>query len=162
MVKARCRRLFIKLFIAIYAVTTVMAVVALVLSYCIWTGRWTPFTLNDGPFIGEPRAVAPAREPDQIFPVGDRFVLETYDAEEGEPAPTVVLKDRNGKTKWCMYAIANGMEKTSVKDIRFHAWHLFPLKELKVSGVVGWTYGHEQTLWFITRKGELDNYWYSW
>jgi len=123
---------------------------------------WSPGAFNDGPFHGRPRGEAPTRPPDQVFPLYHRFSLEVYNAMTNEPAPTVLLRDGNTKIKWCIYAIADDMTNTVVKTIHFRTWRHYPFKEPRVRGLVCWTYGHEGTWWFISREGDLKEYWYSW
>jgi hypothetical protein len=120
---------------------------------------WNPF-IDDGPFRGQPRAEAPDRPPDQRFSLYHRFTLEVYDTVADEPAPTVLLKGEDSNVKWCIYATA--YPGSSVASIRFDSWRHFPFFQPRVLALVDWTYGHESSWWFISRDGELEQYWYSW
>jgi hypothetical protein len=126
-----------------------------------WWRSWHPF-IDDGPFHGKPRASIPARQPDQRFALYNRFTIEVYDAAANEPAPTVVLKDQDSSIKWAIYAIADDMRNTTVRSIRFKDWRHFPFKEPRAFAIVNWTFGREASWWFISREGELKEYWYSW
>ena len=130
------------------------------LYFFLWWRTWNPFS-DDGHFHGKPRESVPARHPDQVYSLYDRFTLEVYDATADDPAPTVLLKDKNSKIKWSIYALADDMD-ASVKSIRFHRWKHFPFREPRVFGIVDWTFGHEGAWWFISKEGELKEYWYSW
>jgi hypothetical protein len=125
----------------------------------IWYRTWNPF-MDDGPFHGIPCEVTPTRSPDQNFVLFDSLVLESYDRRQGEPAPTVLLRQPGGQVQWCIRATA--VENTDVQTIRFHAHRGFPFQRPRVRGLVDWTYGNESTWWFIRRDGTLEEYWVSW
>jgi hypothetical protein len=127
----------------------------------LYTLLLNPF-MDDGPFHGKARESAPVRHPDQVFNVYDRFTIEVYDPETDEPAPTVLLRDKDSHIKWCVYAVADGYTNTAVRSIRFSRWDPFPFWKPRVFGVVDWTFGSESSCWFISRNGELKAYWYSW
>lgn len=122
---------------------------------------WFPF-MDDGPFHGEKRLDCPTTKPNQKFQIWNELILNVYDKKKKDinEAPTVSLQNKGGKTLWCVYAIGN--EGTYVKEIRFTDYKSgFPIGP-KVRGQVTWTYGKEVTWWYIDKKGNLDEYWYSW
>jgi hypothetical protein len=54
------------------------------------------------------------------------------------------------------------MPGTQVFSIRFRDYRRIPFTRYRVVGLVDWTYGKEATWWFISKDGELEEYWYSW
>ncbi len=120
---------------------------------------WTPF-LDDGPFFGTSREVYPTEPADQAMPIMNGMQLKVFNRKESEPAPTVMLEDKNGKVLWCIFA--TGYEKTDVRELHFVGYKTRPFLAPRVAGWVKWTYGHEAMWWFIDRNGKLKGYWYSW
>lgn len=154
--KAGCRGCFTIFCAGAVCLSTLLAI-------CFWHARWTPSPFATGPCVGELRTIPPTREPDQIFLLFEKFKLEVYDAIENETAPTVLLREREGGQKWCIYATADGRQHTKVNKLRFQAWRFFPFDEPRARGVVWWTHGQQQRMiWLITQKGELTGYWYYW
>jgi len=131
-------------------------VVALVLT---WDEAHKPF-LDDGPFHGRACHSIPGTPPDQSVHVARYgFEIQTWDRTPGRPAPIVLLKDRSGKVRWCIFAEA--YPQTEVSRVRFgSSGGLFT--GATVDGSVEWTYGRERALWFISHTGNLKEYWYSW
>jgi hypothetical protein len=86
--------------------------------------------------------------------------LEVFPRAETDPAPTVLLRNGDGQTKWCIYATA--LENTQVGSIEFKSYHSGWLTQPAVVGLVDWTYGMERTIWMIDSSGNLKEYWYSW
>ena len=152
-------RQFMLWFLVVTGLIIVLAIGGL--RMLVWYRCWTPF-LDDGPFHGRQRVSVPNRQPAQVFPIYGGMKLLTYDREPNEPAPTVVLKSDEDKVLWSIYAEADGMTETEVSSIRFHNYRQFPFRRTRVVGVVDWTYGREATWWFISKKGDLEEYWFSW
>lgn len=115
---------------------------------------------DDGPFSGVVRNDLPGGQPEQVLPIFEGLRLEVYARTESDPAPSVLLRAKDGAVRWCVYA--TGPEKTQVGSIEFLSYHSGWLTEPAVVGVVDWTFGRERTVWLIDRNGELKEYWYSW
>jgi len=124
----------------------------------IWSRSWSCF-LDDGPFTGEPRASSPVRPPDGKLRIWCGMKVKTWNRIKGEKAPTVLLEDRQGNVKWCIYA--TGMEKTHVEKLSLDEYTacFYPPR---LRGSVVWTYGHEGAWFLISPMGELKAYYYSW
>jgi len=124
-----------------------------------WDEAHKPF-LDDGPFHGRACSTIPSSPPDQQVQLARHgFVIQTWDRGPGRPAPIVLLRDRSGATKWCIYAEA--YPETEVERLRFGtSGGLF--MGATVDASVRWTYGDERSLWFISNTGSLQEYWYSW
>ena len=131
----------------------------LLVSALVWLRGWYPF-MDDGPFIGSARTTFPEGKADQEFKIYAGNTLYVYDPREGEPAPTVALRDSRNEIRWCIYA--TGMEGTTVHKLRFTSFRRFPFFDPRVRGYVEWTFGHEAMWWFISSDGKLKEYWYSW
>ena len=120
---------------------------------------WTPL-FDDGPFFGISREVYPIEPADQVMPIMNGMQLKVFNRKSGDPAPTVLLQDKNDKVLWCVFA--TGYEKTDVRELHFTGYKTLPFLAPRVAGWVKWTYGHEAMWWFIDRNGKLKGYWYSW
>jgi hypothetical protein len=136
-----------------------------------WWVLWGPSDMqgDDDYYLGKTRQTPPpAGQPRQVFPLYNRFTLEVYDPATNEPAPTVLLRDQDGRMKWCIYAcyacLACPDEREAlVKDVSFTAWRRWPFKELRVRGRALWRFGDQRTLWYLTEDGDLKGYWFcSW
>jgi hypothetical protein len=114
--------------------------------------------MDDGPFHGRPATIIPERAPDQSLRIFGAMTLEVYD--NAGDSPIVRLLDRGGKQKWAVFA--DGRAPGDVRSIRFDTFRVTPFRASTVTGTVDWTGGREQTVWFITRRGTLRDYWYSW
>jgi hypothetical protein len=155
----KTNRRFILILLAV--VVLLIALPILGLSTLLWYRTWTPWC-DDGPFHGKQRTDVPAKQPDQIFSIYRGMKLYVYDPGPNEPAPTVLLKSKENKVLWCIYAEAESMPDTKVVSIRFDDYRHFPFKRSRVIGVVNWTFGNEGAWWFIDKNGTLEEYWYSW
>lgn len=100
------------------------------------------------------------KNPVQVFPIDADNSLEVYEREENGPAPTVLLRDRDSKIKWCVYAVAHTFSE--VYTIEFRVYGRWFLVGTKVEGIVNWTYGYEWTGWYISPFGGLRKYYYDW
>jgi hypothetical protein len=136
------------------------AVLLLVIAASVFVFYINPFT-PDGPFTGEPRENCDLlKNPMQVFPIDAGNSLEVYAREENDPAPTVLLRDRDNKIKWCMYAVAHPF--SDVYTIEFRGYGRWFLVGQKVEGIVNWTYGYEWTGWYLSPFGGLRKYYYAW
>lgn len=118
-------------------------------------------SMDDGPFMGTQRAECPTSKPDQIFSVNSDYSLHVYDRANEESAPTVALKNVDGKILWCIFA--SGWEDSKVNKLRFSGVVTpIPFLSHYVRGQVLWTFGHERMTWSIATDGTLNWYKYSW
>lgn len=118
-----------------------------------------PF-LDDGPFHGTPTATVTDRAPDQSFPIYNGMTVETFDPTAAGESPTVQLRQHDGAIRWAVRA--DGHEPGDVATIRFQRHTLGLTRSGTVYAQVEWTYGHEAAYWYITRNGDLRDYYYSW
>jgi len=135
---------------------SLILLLAVAITIFVWQRQWMPF-LDDGPFKGRPVVTLPTTEPIQIFPVRE-FVLEVYSSATKNESPVVLLRDRDKKIKWAVYA--EGLENTRVTALNFIDYRT--VFDITVRGTVHWTFGHEVMWWMIDRDGSLKEYWYSW
>ena len=133
-----------------------LGLVVISIAIFIWQRPWYPF-MDDGPFKGEPVNQLPSRSPDQVYLLS-KYKLEVFNRAPNQKAPIVVLRDSNDQVKWSIYA--TGMNNTEVQSIEFIDHRT--ILSTTVRGTVKWTYGNEATWWYVSRDGELEEYWYSW
>ena len=133
-----------------------LGLVVISLAIVIWQRPWFPF-MDDGPFKGEPVNQLPSRSPDQVYFL-NRYKLEIFNRAQNQKAPIVVLRDSDDQEQWSIYA--TGMNNTEVQSIEFIDHRT--ILSTTVRGTVKWTYGNEATWWYVSRDGELEEYWYSW
>ena len=148
----RILRICIGLVISVMALSTIGAV--------IFVFYVNPFQA-DGPFEGEARESCNLlKSPFQVFPINSSFNVEVNERKEGDPAPTVLLRDGDNEIKWCAYAAAHAFSEVHHIEFRRYGRRFFG--GTKVEGIVNWTYGYEWTGWYLSFSGELEEYYYAW
>lgn len=145
--------------VALFIIGGIVVGLGLLLGGLLYYRMWTPF-IDDGPFFGTSRVSYPTEQADQVMPIMNGMQLKVFHRKETDPAPTVLLQDKDGQVLWCIYATA--YEKTEVGELHFTGYKTLPFLAPRVTGWVKWTYGTEAMWWFIDNKGKLRGYWYSW
>ena len=108
---------------------SVVVTVLLVLGL-FWIGGWTTGT-DMGPLLGIVRDDIPFRTPTQTFAIWDGMVLEVFEKERDERAPTVILTDKDGTVLWCIYATCGN---DLVHSLQFTDYQTFPFRQPRVRG----------------------------
>jgi len=153
------QNLFVKI---LKRLSILLIILIIALGSIIWYSSWSPSFLDDGPFHGIICAKIPNKKPDQIYKIYSDLSIETYDREDNDTAPIVLLRDKDNNILWAIYAIANDRETTKVESIRFKKHRQFPFSRPRIFAIVKWAYGEEASWWFIDKDGKLKEYWYSW
>ena len=148
-----------KIKVVLVSITSIIIGMGILLGGLLYYRMWTPF-MDDGPFFGVPRVSYPTEPADQVMPIMNGMQLKVFSRKTNDPAPTVLLQDKNGKVLWCIFATA--YEKADVRELHFAGYKTLPFLAPRIVGWVKWTYGHEAMWWFIDRSGKLKGYWYSW
>lgn len=115
---------------------------------------------DDGPFRGVLTEGINDRTPDQVFKIWDENVLEVFDSTRDTNSAIVQLRKPDNTILWAVFA--DGHYVGDTRSIRFHKAHRGYTRSGTVTGTVDWTYGNEVSYWFITQKGKIRDYWYSW
>jgi hypothetical protein len=140
--------------------SVISAVVVSTMGIVIFVFYANPFQA-DGPFAGEERDhCGLLQSPLQVFPINSSWSVEVYERKEGDPAPSVLLREGNNEIKWCVYATAYTFSE--VHHIQFQRYGSRFIFGTKVEGIVNWTYGYEWTGWYLGPFGGLSKYYYDW
>lgn len=140
--------------VALFAAVVVAGLIA------AWYFLPLPPLFDDGPFHGSPTASVADRTPDQSFSIYNGMALEVFDPLAENESPIVQLRQSDGSVRWSIFA--DGFEQGDVDSVRFTESSKGLARSGTVHADVEWTYGHEGSMWFITKEGDLRDYWFSW
>jgi hypothetical protein len=120
---------------------------------------------QDGPHHGLPVPPPNDRKPDQEYELSKDFRVEAYDPQGDQLGPTIVLRKDSGEVLWSIRAIpgrySEGAERRIVKRIRFTEHRDPAFGPWRLMGEVDWIHGKEETHFWISRDGRLQEFWFS-
>jgi hypothetical protein len=153
----RRKKIFRRVFVSIGCVLLGLPLIIGAVLYRTFSNE--PF-MDDGPFTGRFRSNCNLSNPNGTLELPDRSLIQVFNPTTETESPTVRRLTRDGSVSWCIYA--DGHEKTQVFSLNLSSAQKDYEDRLVVKGVVHWTFGRERTLWYLSRNGDLINYWYSW
>ena len=127
----------------------------------LWYKSWAPGIMDEGPLLGESNISAPSTSPTHTFGIYNDLILEVYDTGNIHGAPVISMRNGSGERLWTVLATCSKKDPKQVDGIRFSSARSFPFVSPRVRGEAMIKDVHTTTWWFITKKGELKEYWYE-
>jgi hypothetical protein len=138
-----------------------MIIVGVVTVGYLWYKSWAPGIMDEGPLMGESIVSVPSTSPSQSFDIYNNLILEVYDMGSTQGAPVISMSNGSGERLWTVLATSSKKDPKVVEDIRFSGARSFPFVSPRVRGDAVINDATTTTWWFITKKGELTEYWYE-
>lgn len=138
----------------------VIFIMVLMGSGYLWYKSWAPGIMDEGPLRGELLASVPAGEPSQSYKIYDKYILEVYNTSD-ILAPVVSMTHLSGERIWSIQATNSTNEPKVVTKLSFKGARTFPFVSPRVRGEVIINDVPATTWWFISKTGDLREYWYE-
>lgn len=138
----------------------ISVVVVITVGY-LWYKSWSPGIMDEGPLLGESIDTVPSMTPSQTFSIYNDLILEVYDTGTIHGAPVISAMNGTGERLWTVLATCSRKDPKQVHDIRFSNARAFPFVSPRVRGQAMIKDTDTATWWFITKAGELKEYWYE-
>lgn len=144
----------------------VICILSFVVFIIITTGLITlsltrsPF--DDGPFIGTTYTQSIEGKPDSTVKLGNKYILEAYNRKQN--TPVLALRGKDGVLLWSkLLTVSNveNFENCKVGELHLaNGWKTF--NGYHVKGWVRWTYGAEAANFYLSKDGDLKEFYLSW